>query len=246
MTTNGSIPRSQDLDPRARVNIRPGDEQPKPTGFYPQRWWPDNPGVHQTPVIDELYRDPARREVVSERSELVDQHPWLQIDATWQPPPEGPRKDGRHDPLPDGLPRPTPRLAHLHYNRSQGASHTQVDDTPGIQFPVGGSQDGASWSWLVNSRAAMAPYAPPAGQTEMPDSLQAIPPSPPHGWTSIPVRNSRQDLIDKARALRQTQPPRQDRLASSTYSGQTFGQRTAHVGQTVRGGGQLPGWRSRG
>lgn len=217
--------RSADLNPRGRTNMRPGGV-PAPTGYYR-----DMTGVNQAPAIetgvcDELYRDWGT--VGRLTDEKVDQHPYMQVSATLSPAPAGPRRDGRNDPLVDGLPAPTPRLLGLFYRRAAGTSHTRLDDVPGHVFPKVGSQDGASTTWAVDPAVAMAPYNLDANG-EQPDSLKKVRPSPAHGWTAQPVFNVKATENRKAVQLIQQKNGRQDRLAASTYSGQSYSSRTAHV-----------------
>lgn len=228
-------------DPNRRLAVRP-DGLPAPTGYFPDRSWPDQGEASWSPVFDREY-GPARQEVVG--GERVDQHPYLQVSATITAPPQGPRKDGRNDPMEDGPSAPVPRLLALFYARAQGTDQTKYLDAPGVRFPSNGSQDGASWTYYQDPRLALLPYDPqPDAGGEMPDTLRALPPSPPHGWAEQPAMNARQVELNKMRTLRQQKAPHQDRLANSTYAGQTYSARTAHVG--ARPGGTAPTWRGRG
>lgn len=235
---------SAELQPDRRVSVRP-DGTPAPTGYFPDRSWPQQGRVSFSPVFDDRYGG-ARVEQVG--GELVDQHPWFQVTATIvAPPPEG-RLDGRDDPMTDGPSAPTPRLLGLFYARAQGTDQTHYLNAPGVTFPPIGSQDGASWSYFQDARIAMMPYAPgPNSNGQMPDSLRAIPPSPPHGWAEQPAMNARQVELDKLTQLGQQKGPHQDRLANSTYAGQSYSATTQHVGGQGTGGtGQTRSWRGRG
>lgn len=228
-------------NPNKRRAVRP-DGAPAPTGYFPDRSWPDQGTASFSPVHDDEY-GPARQEVMP--GERVDQHPYLQVTATITAPPQGPRKDGRDDPMEDGPSAPTLRLLGLFYARAQGTDQTKYLDAPGVRFPSNGSQDGASWTYYQDPKLGMLPYDPPPDSGgEMPDTLRALPPSPPHGWAEQPAMNSRQVENAKMRQLKQQKPPHQDRLANSTYAGQSYSARTAHVG--ARTGGSAPSWRSRG
>lgn len=228
-------------DPNRRLAVRP-DGLPAPTGYFPDRSWPEQGEASWSPVMDREY-GPARQEVMP--GEKVDQHPYLQVSATITAPPQGPRKDGRNDPMQDGPAAPTPRLLGLFYARAQGTDQTHYLDAPGVRFPSNGSQDGASWTYYQDPRLALLPYEPkPDAGGEMPDTLRALPPSPPHGWAEQPAMNARQVELNKMRTMRQQKAPHQDRLANSTYAGQTYSARTAHVG--ARTGGTAPTWRGRG
>lgn len=244
MDTYAQLQRAR-LRPDRRLPERP-DGTPAPTGYFPDRSWPQQGQVTDSPVYDELY-GPARYESL-DGAESVDQHPYLQISATWTPPADVPRPSGRDDPLTDGPAAPTLRLLGLFYQRAQGSDQTHYLDAPGRRFPSNGAQDGASWAYYQDSRLAMLPYNPAddAGG-EMPDTLQALPPSPAHGWAAQPAVNSRQAELDKMRVLKGQRPPHQERLANSTYAGQSYSARTAHVGarQAARGG-STPSWRTRG
>lgn len=233
--------RSADLAPERRVNVRP-DGQPAPTGYYR-----DMTGVHQghatlSRVHGRLYHDYGT--VEHSYTERIDQHGYLQVTATWTPPPMGPRRDGRDDPLSAGPPRPTPRRTGLFFRVAAGTSKTRLDDVPGHVFPKRGSQDGASWTWFCDPIRQLAPFTPDAKTGQNPDTLRAIPPSPAHGWTSQPVMNVKAVENAKAIALIQQQAGRNERLAPSTYSGQSFSARTARVSNP--GSAPAPSRRSRG
>lgn len=229
------------LRPDRRLPARP-DGAPAPTGYFPDRSWPEQGQASWSPVYDDQY-GPARQETL-DGAEKVDQHPFLQVSATITAPPQGPRKSGRNDPMEDGPAAPTLRLLGLFYARAQGTDQTRHLDAPGVRFPSNGSQDGASWSYYQDPKLALLPYNPaPDANGEMPDTLRALPPSPPHGWTEQPAINSKAADNAKMKTLRQQARPHQDRLANSTYAGQTFSQQTAHVGQAAGG---APSWRRRG
>lgn len=229
-------------NPRARRAVRP-DGLPAPTGYFPDRSWPEQGSVSFSEVYDDQY-GPARQETLN-GAEKVDQHPYLQVSATITAAPQGARKDGRQDPMEDGPAAPTLRLLNLFYAKAQGTSVTHFLDAPGVRFPGNGSQDGASWTYYQDAKLGLLPYNPPeGGDGEMPDTLRALPPSPPHGWAEQPAMNARQVENAKMRQLKQQKAPHQDRLANSTYAGQTYSARTAHVG--ARTGGSSPSWRNRG
>lgn len=205
--------------------------RPAPTGYYPnvrgQLQYPITIG----PVFDELYR-PA---VVgaNDPGEKIDQHPWLDVTQTWTPPENTVRPSGVQDPLTDGPAQPPIRDLSLHYRRESGTSVTAYYNAPGHDhFPKNGNQDGASWTFYQDPTRALMPYDP--AQTtggQMPDTLRAIPPSPAHGWAVRPLVNAQAAINAKTAALVQEQPPKQERLANSTYAGQTYGQTTARAGQ---------------
>jgi hypothetical protein len=229
------MPGSADIDVSVRWDHNPQD-LPAPTGYYPNRKNAQQGVVTASPVM--AYRDPARREV-GDQSEAVDQHPFLEVAATWQRA-SYEHRDGRNDPLAAGLPTPVIRLLQLFYQRAQGSSDTRFLDVPGRVFPPYGSQDGVSWAYYQDARLAMAP-ADANGQAA--DSLRALPPSPAHGWTSIPAINATQAEVRKSGVLVQQHTPHQDRLSNATAAGQTYSQRTAHLPRTT---GSTPSWRPRG
>ena len=234
-------PTSADLDPHAEVYVT-ADGRPHPTGYFPDRSSPQQGRADWSPVWDDTY-GPSRFEAVG--GELVDQHPYLQVSATWQPYPEDERPSGHDDPLADGLPAPTPRLLSLWFMTARGSSRDQYDDVPGRQFPQNGSQDGCTWVYYQDPVRALAPYDPaPDSGGQMPDTLRALPPSPAHGWASQPVMVAQQWDRMKMDSLPQQRGVNQNRLANSTYAGQSYGSRTAHVGDL--GSGQTMSRRSRG
>jgi hypothetical protein len=111
-------------------------------------------------------------------------------------------------------------------------------DVPGRAFPSTGSQDGSSTTWFQNVNAATAPYnidpaaydpKYPEQTTDMPDSLSAIPAGPAHGWSNVPVANGYVLARNQDRRRKHQQNVAQNRLANSTYAGQTYSQSTAHV-----------------
>ncbi len=230
MDTEDFYDKSKDMAEVARRTGQTPRGMPAPTGYYPNVRGQIQYPITIGPVFDELYR-PA---VVgaNDPGEKIDQHPWLYITNTWTPPENDTRPSGVQDPLTDGPPQPTIRDLSLHYRREAGASVTAYYDAPGHVFPKNGSQDGAAWTYYQDPTRALMPYDP--AQTtggQMPDTLRAIPPSPPHGWAARPVVNAQAAINAKTAALRQEQPPKQERLANSTFAGQTYGQTTARVGQ---------------
>lgn len=240
--------RQQMLNPQTRTDTQP-DGSPAPTGYYPDRSNPQQGQVSVSPVFDGLYRD--RGTIGAFTNERIDQHPYLQVSANWTPPPAGPRRDGRDDPLTAGPPAPTPRIVDLWFRRTSGNSISRLADVPGHTFPKNGSQDGASTTWYVSTQASMTPYDPTrlvpyqGGELGMPDTLRQIAPSPPHGWTAQPVFNVKATENRKATELIQQQRGKADRLAPSTYAGQSFSNRTAQVSNPA-GAAPVPSRRSRG
>jgi hypothetical protein len=230
----------------ARTDAQPGG-LPAPTGYYPndrghlQHPYPAYP---QYPMDD---RDIESWQYVVQDylhdAELIDQHPYLQVTATWTPRPNDQRFDGVHDPLTDGPPQPyLDDLARWYY-RGPGSSVTGYADVPGRTFPPIGSQDGQSWIYAQSPQLTLAPYAPAEPGGEMPDTLRSFAPSPAHGWASRPLLSSSQEVNAKANALTQQQQPHQDYLATSTYAGQSYSARTASVGPATA---SVPSMRRRG
>lgn len=228
--------------PEVVANRRTGampDGMPTPTGRYPNisgsRTGPTPVGGNV--VFDDLY--PAGVNAGSlDWTERVDQHSYLQVSATWTPAPNDRRPSGRQDPLTDGPPQPFLDDLSVWFNTRQGTSVTAFLDAPGIQYPATGQQDGASWTYLQSTGLALENYTPSRldpGTGQMPDTLRALPPSPPHGWAEQPPTKSQQENNAKAAALVQQQPGKQERIANSTFAGQSFGQRTLHVGEATGG-----------
>lgn len=245
MSTHIYRPDSRTLNPGRRLNYRPGDMQPAPTGYYPDMYGErqgDRITTSEVISYGPFGNRPARGEIC-DASERVDQHPYVQVDQVWTPPHQGERKDGRNDPAADGPPRPTLRLLQLFYARAQGTSITAFQNVPGRRFPVNGSQDGTSWVYYQDARIAMAPMNPDG---TIPDSFRSLPPSPAHGWTVRPVVNAAAAENRKSRTLRQQQNPHQDRLAPATAAGQTYSQRTALVGQGLQRTANIGSRRPRG
>jgi hypothetical protein len=239
--------------------IQPGNQgllngwAPRPTGYQPDHNG-ETMGRINTPLDNPVcppYGSPGAlglipTEPVSSH-EKVDQHPFLHLSATWTPDPYGNgRPDGYHDPLTDGPPVPELKNLSLHYYRESGSSRTTYMDVPdGRKFPAYGTQDGSSTTVYVDSGIACAPYAPDPKTGQHPDSLKRLPPGPSHGWSSVPVIDTRVQDSAKRKQLRQQKNIKQDRLANSTYAGQTYSQQTAHV-RNPAGGNSVPSWRTRG
>lgn len=226
-------PDSHTLRPGLRLGARPGTGAPAPTGYYPDLYGERSRDYVTSSDVESYgpFGDRPARKEVGDRSERVDQHPYVQVSQQWLPPQEGPRRTGRDDPAADGLPAPTVWNLELFYAREQGTSNTRFLDVPGRAFPANGSQDGATWVYYQDPRIAMAPLG---ADGKAPDSLRSIPPSPAHGWTVRPVVNATQAEVRKAATLVQQQRPHQDRLAPATAAGQTYSQRTAQVGQGMQ------------
>lgn len=212
---------SGDIDTTVRWDHNPHGV-PAPTGYYVNLKGVELGRVTQSPVM--AYIDRARRQV-GDIAVATDQHPFAQVTATWQRE-SYEHRDGRNDPLSAGLPTPVMRLLQLFYQRAQGSSDTRFLDVPGRTFPPYGSQDGVSWAYYQDARIAMS-AADADGNA--PDSLRAIPPSPAHGWTSIPAINATAAEVRKSATLRQHKGPHQDRLSNATAAGQSYSQRTAHL-----------------
>lgn len=236
------VRRLRDSRPDMRTTTT-NDGVPQPTGYFPDRSNPQQGQVTTSPLFEAMYADRGTIDPVE--VQRVDQHPWLQVDATWTPPVAGPRRDGRNDPLTSGPARPTPRLLGLFFNYTQGNSHTGLDDVPGRKFNRYGSQDGASTVWYADPSRQMAPYQPDPATGQNPDSLRSILAGPAHGWTAQPVFNVKAVENAKALQLLQQQPGRNDRLAPSTYAGQTFSNQTTKVANPA-GAAPVPSRRSRG
>lgn len=203
---------------------------PAPTGYYPHVRGQIQYPITIGPVYDELYRPTVVG--ANDPGEKVDQHPWTYVTQTWTPPENDIRPSGVQDPLTDGPAQPTIRDLALHFRRSAGTSVTAYYDAPGHIFPKNGSQDGAAWVYYQDPTRALMPYdTAQAVGGQMPDTLRAVPPSPPHGWASRPLVNAQQAINTKTALLVQEQPGKQERLANSTYAGQTYSQTTARAGQ---------------
>ena len=233
------------IDPGVPIDV------PAPTGFYPGvRGHLQHPVEVDHRAFEELYHETIVGSL--NYTEDIDQHPWVQVDATWTPAPNMTRPDGKWDPLCDGPPPPTLRDLSLHYRKWAGASVTRFADVPGVTFPPTGTQDGSSWTYLQSPALAQQHFDPAlnkfnesTGQIEggMPDTLRTLPPSPVHGWTARAVLTPQQEVNLKAAALQQQTPGRQERLAPSSYAGQSYGQGTAVVAGPV---GSVPSMRPRG
>lgn len=225
-----------------RQDTRP-DGTWAPTGYYP------NVGGHLPgrPPGYEVYEDQIHGDVVVgylNGTEDIDQHDWLDVTATWTPPPHVDRPPGVHDPLTDGPPQPSLRDLALHYRKWAGASVTRLLDAPGIQFRDTGTQDGISGVYLQDVQRTLAPYAPATPGGDMPDTLRWLPPGPAHGWTVRVAQTSTQETLTKLSDLTQQAPGHQELLANSTYAGQSYGVGTAHL--TPTGSGGVPSRRTRG
>jgi len=229
------MPQSGEIDTTVRWDHNP-QGIPAPTGYYPNLKGVSLGRVSQSPVVE--YIDRARRQV-GDIAVSTDQHPFGQVTATWLRP-SFEFRDGRNDPLSAGLPSPVIRILQLFYMRAQGSSITRFQDVPGRKFPPNGSQDGVSWVHYTDARAAMAPAD---ANGNAPTSARSLPPSPAHGWTSIPAINATAAEVRKSKTLLQQQTPHQDRLSNATASGQTYSQRTAHLPGSI---GATPSRRNRG
>lgn len=249
-----------------RVATQPGfyaraglvERMPAPTGYYPNvrdqiqtPVYGNKPNGAKVGGADDLYPGTIIQDSLA-RSEKIDQHPYLHVAATWTPAPNTERPSGVQDPLTDGPPQPDLMDLATHYYRRAGTSVTQHLNAPGVKFPVYGDQDGVSWTYVQSTPAVLAPYDPASvdAKGDMPDSQRTLAPSPPHGWTEQPILNAQQENNLKAAKLKQQRPGKQERTANSTFAGQSFGQRTAHVGQqgttTVSRGRGATGGRGRG
>lgn len=216
------------------------DGLPRATGYYPNL-----PGGYiPKPIAWGDIGDVGYGEVatgVLDWTETIDQHPVLNVSATWTPAPNYERPDGHHDPLTDGPPQPTLGDITVYYSRSQGASATEMQDVPGRTFPANGSQDGVSWTYFQDTKLAMLPYDqtlvdPKTG--EMPDTLRGMPPSPVHGWVQQPANTG----LAAEPFFEQQVAGRQELLATNPFAGQSYSAHTAHVPNQP---GEVPTMRSR-
>lgn len=219
---------------------------PVPTGWYPNvpnglastvEWQGD-------PVAELPDDTPRPNTVDASGSQAIDQHPWVDITQTWTPAPNLERPSGTSDPLTMGPPEPTIRQLSAWYNREAGASVSQFRDAPGVQYPTNGSQDGASWTYYQDPARSQIPWTPALLGTDgqMPDSLRALPPSPPRGWAVQPLTVTTEDILATTAALQQQQPGPTNWRSTSTVAGQSWGQGTAQVPQQS---GEVQSWRSR-
>lgn len=249
---------SRALNPNLRLPAKPEQIQPvtttpasgwgpAPTGYYPEHNAETIGEVRDDYPVTEAHNSPGGPRVPVEllnAAEKVDQHPFIQVSASWTPAPSfgNGRPDGLHDPLTDGPPEPVVRLLASWWYPRSGTSRTRYMDVPdGRRFPAVGSQDGQSWTYYVDTDIAAGPYDPaipydpdnPEGTGQNTDSLRALPPSPAHGWSEIPVASGVSLQASKQRGKSkikgQQQYVGQNRLANSTYAGQTYSQQTAHV-----------------
>jgi hypothetical protein len=244
-------------DPAVRLSRRPRQildplRSPTPTGWgpAPTGYYPNVRDEHHPPVrVDYPMAGYADQELPIPPSarpnpELIDQHPWLQANATVKPPEHQARQTMQHDPVADGLPAPVLRIASVWRYTGYGVRNTHYLDVPdGRAFPKTGSQDGSSTINYQDPGAALATYNVPASaydpqyperSTSMPDTLRQIPAGPSHGWSEVPVAPG--NLLNRAQTarLRQQKAGRQDRLANSLTAGQTYSQSTQHVGSNRR------------
>jgi hypothetical protein len=225
---NYSVPLSM-REVAQRRGTMPNTGAQVPTGYYINVRGQLQAPVAIGPVYDELYRGAVVG--ANDPGEVIDQHPWIYITQTWVPPENTERPSGVQDPLTDGPPPPTLKDLSLHYRRESGRSNTQYYNVPGHTFPRNGNQDGASWTYYQDPTRALTPYDP--AQTtngQMPDTQRALPPSPAHGWTMRPNVNGQAAINAKTSVLVQQQAVKQERLANSTYAGQTYSQTTARAG----------------
>jgi hypothetical protein len=253
------------LDPGRRFDQAPHAIQPGNQGLYngwgpsPTGYQPDHRNANQRAVatpLDNLVRAPygspgALGLIPTEpgsNAELIDQHPFLHVAASWTPDSYGNgRPDGGHDPLTDGPPRPEIKNVALHYYRRSGNSRSRYSDVPdGRRFPATGSQDGSSTTLYVDSRAATEPFKPDPATGQHRESLMRLAPGPAHGWSSVPVVDTRLQDLRKVKQLKQQKNVKQNRLANSTYAGQTYSQQTAHVHNPAGAPQSVPSWRARG
>lgn len=230
--------------------------QGKPTGYRPDVnadrqgvFYPDADGYPANIVVNPN-GTPGGADVpfgFGSDCDAVDQHPMGHVTATWQPDLDGNgRRDGYSDPLLDGPPAPEFFNVALHYHRESGASRNTFMDVPdGRRFSPFGTQDGAATVYYVDANLSLAPYAPDPATGLQPDSYRQIAPGPAHGWSETPVVNVGRQDVDKLRLLKQQKNVKQNRLANSTYAGQTYSQSTAHVANPA-GGSSVPTWRTRG
>lgn len=235
---------------RPVTSAPPMDWGPSPTGWRPDFNQETMGQVRDDYPVYEANNSPGGPRVpvqMFDVSEKLDQHPFLQVSARWLPSQLGNgRKDGLHDPLTDGLPAPVLRLYSNHYFRRSGTSRSRYMDVPdGRRFPVTGSQDGASWTYYQDAKTASEPYQPDPTSGYHKDSFTKLRPGPAHGWSNIPVMSGPALKLKQDADLRMQQKAvGQNRLANSTYAGQTYSQQTRHVANPVPG--TVPSWRGRG
>lgn len=220
------------------------DWGPAPTGYYPDRNGDTIGQVRNDYLIMEPNGSSGGPVVPNGavNAERVDQHAFTQVSGTWVPLTHSQgdgRPTGKHDPRTDGVAAPVQRLLSTWYYRGAGNQRTAYMDVPdGRRFSRVGTQDGSSTTWFQAVAAALAPYNVdpatydaklPEASTAMPDSLSAIPAGPNHGWSSIPVSTGPMLARNQTRKRRGQKNVGQNRLAMSTYAGQTYSQSTAHV-----------------
>lgn len=223
----------------------------RPTGYLPDaRTLPQTPYDRDADTHGIVEYDPRFPVGLLDAAEVLDQHPMMHVTATITAPDEGPRRTGTRDPMESGPARPDTVLLSLFSYRGPGTGRTSYQDVPdGRRFPLYGSQDGSTWTVYEDVTAVLAAFND-AGQPVPDDHSQTptaqptlgrLAPGPSHGWTSVPVVNTKQLELDKARQLIQQQSPHQDRKANSTVAGQSYSQRTVSVRQAAASAGPTPG-----
>ena len=220
------------------------DWGPVPTGYYPDHNGETQGQVRNDYDVLEAPGSPGGPVVPNGavHAERVDQHAFTQVSGTWVPITHeqgNGRPTGRHDPRTDGPAMPVQRLLSTWYYRGSGSQRTSHMNVPdGRRFSPVGSRDGSSTTWYQSVQAALAPYnvdpaaydaKRPEASTAMPDSLSAIPAGPNPGWTAIPVSTGPMLVRNQTKRRRGQKNVGQNRLAMSTYAGQTYSQGTAHV-----------------
>lgn len=233
--------RQRRLNPQQRLDHQPGG-RPAPTGYYPNN-------VGHLPIEGTFHAEPGEEPYLprvqgGKLNGQIDQHPWMYTAATVTAPPQGPRKSGRIDPLEDGPTHEDLRHLKMYQRRMVGTSTTRYQDRPDYGPKQIGRQDGVSYVYWASPDRAMLPYDPQLLDPrtgEMPETWVAIPPAPARGWSARPVYAEQEKINAKAKAVPGHRTPHQDRLANSSYAGQSYSAQTAHVRNPSQQGGGYGG-----
>lgn len=210
------------------------DGVPSPTGYYPNIYrGTETPGTKPVPHVFQHNKDTSPYDPDWQQFDITimkQRMPIQRVSSTWVPD-HGERPSGTVDPLESGPVPTTIRMLSREYRVMGGTSNTRNMDnniTPKSKY---GQQDGVRWTETVDPIISNYKLSPATDES----SMVKVAPSGPHGLHSQTPLAVRKQSNTKRNQRPQQQAARVNRLANSTYVGQSYSATTEQATPGTRG-----------